>query len=271
MGDRRIRREMRRSELKAALVSATLFPTLLFASLLGSSLGPPSRAQTPDARDVAKEPHHHLVVENPYVRAFRFSLPTGDSTLLHLHGQPYVAITLGSIEFTNAVSGKPEAHGKLSDGQVTYSRGGFAHAVRADSGAPFNNVTIELLHPQGEPHNLCEKIVPGDLGQCDLSAAASDAPISTRPLFETNEIRVDSVTVRRDGDQMDKPHALPGLLVAVSGAPIKVARIPGVPTQILHPGEMVWLPLQGEPKFTVDEGPESRLILISFKDGAAPH
>jgi len=257
--------------MKTILVTASLFFVLLFESLLGLSLGLPSRAQTPDAVDMAKEPHHHLVVENPYVRAFRFSLPTGDTTLLHLHSQPYVAVTLGAIEFTNAVSGKPEAHGKLSDGQVTYSRGGFAHVVRADSGAPFNNVTIELLRPQGDPRNLCEKIVPGDLGQCDLSAAAPDALIATHPLFETNEIRVDSVTVRRDGDQMDKPHPLPGLLVVVSGAPIKVARIPGVPTQILHPGETVWLPLQAEPKFTVEEGPESRLVLISFKDGAAPH
>jgi hypothetical protein len=257
--------------MKNILVAATLFFVLLFASLLGSSLGPPSRAQTPDALDMTKEPHHHLRVENAYVRAFRFSLSTGDSTLLHLHSQPYVAVTLGAIEFTNAVSGKSEAHGRLSDGQVTYSRGGFAHTVRADSGAPFNNVTIELLRPQGEPHNLCEKIVPGDLGECDLSAAAPDALIATRPLFETDEIRVDSITVRRAGDQMDKPHPLPGLLVVVSGAPIKVARIPGIPTQVLHPGEMVWLPLQGEPKFTVEEGPESRLILISFKDGSSSH
>jgi quercetin dioxygenase-like cupin family protein len=259
--------------MKAILVTALLFVALLFVSALGLSFSSASHAQTPapEPVDMAKEAHHRVVVENSYVRALRFSLPAGESTLLHPHSVPYVAVTTGATEFTNVVTGKPEAHVKLADGQITYSRGGFSHLVRAEFGAPFSNVTIELLRPQGEPRNLCEKIVPGDLGACDLSAAAPDVPVASRPLFETDEIRVDSVTVRRAGDIMDKPHALPGLLVSVSGAPIKVARIPGVPTQTLHPGEMVWLPLQGEPKFTVEEGPEARLVLISFKDGAAPH
>jgi hypothetical protein len=30
---------------------------------------------------------------------------------------------------------------------------------------------------------------------------------------------------------------------------------------------VLWLPLRAEPKFTVDEGEEARLVLISFKDG----
>jgi len=242
-------------------VKTRLVAILFFASV-------PLLAQAPAAVDMANEAHHHLAVENSYVRAFRFGLPAGDSTLLHAHDKPYLAISLGAAEFSNSVAGKPEARGKIIEGQINYSRGGFAHLVKADAGAPFNNLTIELLHPQSEARNLCDKIVPGDLGACDLSADAPNAAIATRPLFETDEMRVSSVVVRRDGDVMDKPHALPGLLVAVSGAPIQVARIPGVPTRTLHAGEMLWLPLAAEPKFTVEDGPEARLILISFKDGA---
>jgi hypothetical protein len=39
-----------------------------------------------------------------------------------------------------------------------------------------------------------------------------------------------------------------------------------VATQTLHAGEMIWLPLAAQPKLTVEDGPETRLVLISFKD-----
>ncbi len=230
--------------------------------LLGFSL----RAQAPAAVPAAGEAHHKLVIENSDMRALRVSIPVNDATLLHQHDMAYVYVSLGAADFENDVAGKPAARVKLADGQLGYSRGGFAHIVKADAGIPFNNVTVELLHPQGEPRNLCEKVVPGELGVCDLSGDQAGAQIATRPVMETDKIRVDQVTVRRDGDIMDKPHTQAGLLIAVSGAPIKIARIPGVMTQTLHSGEMVWLPLNAQPKFTVEEGPEARLILISFKD-----
>jgi hypothetical protein len=224
------------------------------------------RAQAPLAVPATSEPHHHLVIENPYLRALRVSIPSGDATLLHEHKAPYVFVSLGPADFSNEVAGKPEARVKMVDGQVGYSRGGFVHLVRTDADEPFNNITVELLHAQGEPRNLCDKIVPSDLGACAPGGDEPNAPIGTRPLMETDEIRVDAITVRRNGEVMDKPHARPGLLMAVSGAPIKVARIPGVTTQTLHAGEMMWLPSAAEPKFTVEDGPEARLVLISFKD-----
>jgi quercetin dioxygenase-like cupin family protein len=242
--------------------------SLAFLAIALSLMAFPMRAQAPAAIPAAEEPHHHQVLENSYVRVLRVSIPTGDATLLHAHNAPYVYVSLGPADFANAVAGKPEARVKLTDGQVGYSRGNFAHLVRADAGIPFNNVTIELLRPQGEPRNLCEKIVPGDAGTCDLSGYAADAPIAVRPLLETDEIRVSEVVVRK-GDATDKPHAQPGLLVAVSAAPITVAHVAGAATQTLHAGEIIWLPAGAVPKFTVAEGLESRLLLISFKEAAA--
>lgn len=244
--------------------------TLLFAflSMALSWMAFPLRAQAPAAIPTAEEPHHHPVLENSYLRALRVSIPAGDATLLHEHGVAYVYVSLGPADFANAVAGKPEVRVKLTDGQVGYSRGGFAHLVRADAGIPFNNVTVELLHPQGEPHNLCEKIVPGDAGTCDLSGFLANAPIGIRPLLGTDEIRVSEVVVRK-GDATDRPHAQPGLLVAISAVAIKVTHVPGVTTQTLHAGEIIWLPAGAEPKFAVEEGREARLLLISFKNAGA--
>jgi hypothetical protein len=224
------------------------------------------RAQAPAPVPAASEPHHHAVLENPYIRALRVSIPKSDATLLHEHKAPYVFVSLGPADFSNEVAGKPAARVKMVDGQVGYSRGGFVHLVRTDADEPFNNITVELLHAQGEPRNLCDKIVPSDLGTCDISGDQPNAPIGTRPLMETDEICVDAITVRRNGDVMDKPHPRPGLMIAVSGAPIKVARIPAVKTQTLHTGEMMWLPLAAQPRLTVEDGPEAHLVLISFKD-----
>ena len=241
---------------RSILTAATALILLLAFSL---------RAQAP-AVLAASEPHHKPVIQNPYMRALRVSIPVNDATQLHEHNVPYVFVSLGAADFENDVAGKPVARVKMVDGQVGYSRGSFTHLVKTDAGIPFNNVTVELLHPQGDPRNLCDKILPSDTGACDLSADEPGAQIGTRPLLETDEIHVDQVTVRRGGDVMDKPHTLPALLISASGAPIKVARVPGVTTQVLHPGEMIWLPPNSQPKFTVDDAPESRLVVISFKD-----
>src|SRR6266481_4231952 len=118
-------------------------------------------AQAPTAVPIPKEPHHHLVFENSYVRVFRVSVPAHEATLLHQHDVPYLYIALGPADVINAVQGKPEVRLVMADGQLGYSRGHFAHIARNESDSPFNNVTIELLRPQGEPKNLCQAVIVG--------------------------------------------------------------------------------------------------------------
>src|SRR6266478_7637620 len=118
-------------------------------------------AQAPTAVPIPKEPHHHLVLENEYVRVFRVSVPAHESTLLHQHDVPYLYVSLGPADVINAVQDKPEVHLVMADGQLGYSLGHFAHIARNQSDAPFNNVTIELLKPQGEVQNICVEDVPG--------------------------------------------------------------------------------------------------------------
>lgn len=225
-------------------------------------------AQAPVAVPIPKEPHHHLAFENDYVRVFRVSVPAHESTLLHQHDVPYLYISLGPADVVNAVQGKPEAHIVMADGQVGYSRGGFAHIARVDSGIPFNNVTIELLKPQGEPHNACEKVIPGEAGPCDLSHAAPSGPIVIRPLMETDDVRVDSFNVKR-GEIIDNLHSSPGLLVDLGAAPVRIVHVPGQLGKTLIAGEVVWLAPGAQPEFTVKDFPEAHLLLLTFRDKAA--
>ncbi len=220
-------------------------------------------AQTPVAVPIPKEPHHHLVLENDYVRVFRVSIPGHDATLLHQHDVPYLYISLGPANVINAVQGKPEAHLVMSDGQVGYSRGGFAHIARNESDAPFNNVTIELLKPQGEPHNVCEKVVDGPFNDCGSRDSRSSFQI--KQLFNTDQIQTESFWFA-PGVNYSEPASEPGdLLVAYENTELRVD-VPGKPSKSLRGGEVLWIDAGKLPTIiTAGEHKVTRFLLVRFK------
>jgi len=117
------------------------FPALLLATIALA-------AQNTSEVELTAEPHHHLVIENEYVRVFRVEVAPHDSTLMHSHHHDYVFITLGNAEVENAVKGKPPVILKLQDGEARFVPGNFAHVARNLADTPFRNVTIELLQDE---------------------------------------------------------------------------------------------------------------------------
>jgi hypothetical protein len=232
-------------------------------------------AQAPVAVPVANEPHHHLVFENSYVRVFRVSVPGHDATLLHQHDLPYVYVSLGPADVINAVVGKPEARLVLADGQVGYSRGGFAHIARTDADIPFNNVTIELLHPQGAPKNLCDKVVDGPVLACtsEVKGQPEGSPlrvlqklgIGPRRSFETDEIAVASYSLSLVGNYNEDSKS-PRLFVAEDGPQLHV-EIAGEPAKALNNGETVWVGAGQEWKIILPrQDKATRFLMIQFKN-----
>jgi hypothetical protein len=209
-------------------------------------------------------PHHHLVLENEYVRVFRVSLPAHDATLLHQHDVPNLYVSLGPADVINAVQGKPEARIVMADGQLGYSPGHFAHIARTDAGSPFNNVTIELLRPQGEARNLCERIIDGPLGNCPQSDKALSKFIRDKRLFETDDIFTEFVALAVKVNYNDARRAR--LLIACDKAELGVD-LPGEPSTSLHGGEILWLnPGRTAAITNLVEHGASRYLLLSFKD-----
>ena len=233
-------------------------------------------AQAPVAVPIPKEPHHHLVLENDHVRVFRVSVPAHEATLLHQHDVPYVYIALGPADVINAIQGKPEARLVMSDGQVGYSRGHFAHIARTDSGLSFNNVTVELLHPQGEARNLCQKIIDGPLNDCENSGAdklPSDSPLRApvrfakmEKLFETDEVLAESVSLATKGSYIQPGLQPSQLLIALDNSEVRV-NVHGKPSKALHSGEVLWLVADSRPTIVNRDGHgTSRFLLLSFKN-----
>jgi len=226
-------------------------------------------AQAPTAVPIPKEPHHHLVFENDYVRVFRVSVPAHDATLLHQHDVPYVYVALGPADVINAIQGKPEARLVMSDGQVGYSRGGFAHIARTDAGLVFNNVTIELLKPQGEPQNLCSQIVPGGItGSCQRMSADRGKGYSIEPQFETEEIKLDLIRLDPKAEKVGFLPQTNSLLVMLNGSKVGVEE-QGGSVKVLTKGEVTWITASSQEALSNHSKKTSSYLQLSFK-GSGP-
>ncbi len=141
-------------------------PLLLFCSAASLWAQAPPVAADKTAIPITKEPHHHLILENSYVRVFRVELISPDATPLYPHDHPYVYMSIGKAEFTKTVEGKSEVHVTMANGQLGYSKGGFSQIIRTEDETPFYNITVELLHPQENVHSDCAKVVEGPLEGC---------------------------------------------------------------------------------------------------------
>ena len=229
-------------------------------------------AQAPTAVPIPKEPHHHLVFENEYVRVFRVSVAAHEATLLHQHDVPYLYVALGPADVINAVQGKPEVHLVMADGQLGYSRGGFAHIARNESDAPFNNVTIELLKPQGEPRNTCAEIVPGASElHCESPAAHKGRLLDIVPQFGTGETWVDLTRVSPEAhNTITITPSLGTLLVILSGSGIQT-EVKGEPEETLHVGDVMWLLAGSHTTFSNSSQEEWSYLSVGFKGSEALH
>jgi hypothetical protein len=101
---------------------------------------------------ISQEHHHHLIIENSYVKAYEVEVPPHESTLLHRHDFDYVYVVFGDAEITNAVEGKPVVSAHLADSTVNFVKGPFLHIAGNVGDTPFRNITISLLHRQRDVH-----------------------------------------------------------------------------------------------------------------------
>jgi quercetin dioxygenase-like cupin family protein len=243
-----------------------LCPALLLFVLPLAAQSPP---QTPAAVPVSKEPHHHLVLENSYVRAYYVDVAPHESTLRHRHDLPYFAVLLSGGGPAAAQSGGSQPQQSFQAPRAIFSPGGISHAVSNPGDTPFRNVTIELLHPQGAVRNRCEQIVRGQpLEQCDSPASvAAHSPLHYA-VFETSEILVEywhipaNVTTRPWDDRLD------ALLVDLEGASVTAAG--GIDSSNAAPGGVLWLSAGSKPVFKTPPDHGGYFLAITFKDSASP-
>ena len=153
-------------------------------------------AQEPAAIPVESESHHHVVLDNSYVRVLFVEIPPHESTLLHHHDLPYVSVPPGGAD---AVSVPAVAQQGTVPFRVGYAAGGISHAVSNSSDRTMRNIAVELVRPQGKLQNRCDVVVRGQpsLGICE-PMNLDVVRYYKLPAFETDEILVESWMVRRN-------------------------------------------------------------------------
>jgi quercetin dioxygenase-like cupin family protein len=98
---------------------------------------------------VAQEPRHQLKFENEYVRVFDVLVPPGDATLVHTHSNDYVYVSIGDARLKNEVMGSQPVDLILKDGETRFTKGPLTHRITNLSGAPFRNITVEIIRSPG--------------------------------------------------------------------------------------------------------------------------
>jgi quercetin dioxygenase-like cupin family protein len=124
---------------------------LLGAGAMAMLLGAQNGKKVADAKTlvfpITQEEHHHLVLENEYVRVFHVEVAPHSETLYHQHDMDYVFVTLGDSKVASERADGKSTTLELKDGETRFTKGGFAHKAVNLSDKPFVNVTVELKKP----------------------------------------------------------------------------------------------------------------------------
>ena len=249
-------------------VSALLLPPLL---VVGGFLAAPDRllAQSPAVITMDQEPHHHLVLENDFVKIFNVEVPPGNSIVLHRHDGDTAAIAIGDQEVTVGAPGKPDVHQKNSDGQVRLQPSGYVHSTRVDGAAAYHTVAVEFLRPQTGSHNLCAALLVNQPLNCAAPGAVKnamkDAPYREEPQFASDQTQIQLVRVRPHKTMAIPDSTEVRLIVALDPAAIS-AKSPGAPDQALRPGDFVWFDTNAASRVLKNNSAKDvRAVTIAFK------
>jgi hypothetical protein len=207
-------------------------------------LAPPLFAQSSEIITMDQEPHHHLALQNEYVKVFKVEVSPGDSIVLHRHDQDTIAIAIGEQLVTVGIPGKPDVHQKNADAQVRLQRGGYMHSTRVDGNTPYRTIAVELLHPQTNFHNVCTEVLPGQPLNCPDAAAKASSGYPSQPLLESNETRVRLVRVL-PGQSANLGEVSPAwdahqLIIALDAVSISL-KSGQAPAKSLQPGDFEWI------------------------------
>jgi hypothetical protein len=227
---------------------------LLAATLLAAQAAPEV--------ELNSEPHHHLALENKYVRVYNVEVLPHTDTLMHWHRHDYIAVNLGDAEVINVVKDKPPVTVNLHDGQTTFASAAFAHIARNQTDQPFRNVTIEIVD-DATLRNSTAKWDPAK----DEDRALETFPGGTQQiLFVKDAIRVSEFELQPGAAVPRHDYKGPHLLVAVTDLDLQENDAQGkrpTPTH-LKPGDSKWFPNNDSHALTNAAANPAKFVTLEF-------
>lgn len=231
---------------------------LVFVFALACSLLLLAQTAASSGVDITAEPHHHLVLENQYVRVFNLEVPPHGATQLHRHGPDYISVTLGISQVENDVAGKQPVKLTLQDGETRFVPGGFTHLGKNLSDQPTRYVIIELLQDENTRNSPPPKW-DEERGLHILNGGTRDI------LFVKDGVRVSDLELQPGGVLPKHHHAGPHLIVAVTDLDLRSDIESKAPAQIqLKAGEVAWAKVGATHALTNIGTKNAKLITVEF-------
>jgi len=216
--------------------------------------------------EITAEPSHHQVLQNDWVRVFNVLAAPKATTLVHRHNYDYVFVTLGDTQIINSRVGENPVSMALKDGEVRFTKGGFAHAVTNTGDTPFHNITIELLRPSTGVHACtagCTVLLP-----CD--ASEKTACPSSQILFQSDQWTLASTVFPTGAIHAEHVHLNPHLVVAVSNLDLKLQVKGNAPAELHRAiGDVGWVDPVVHSLTNASSAP-ARIVTIEFNPTATP-
>ncbi len=220
-------------------------------------------AQEPSAIPVESESHHHVVLENSYVRVLFVEIPPHESTLLHHHDLPYISIPPGGAD---AIPAPQTAGAQPPMPRVGYAAGGFSHAVNNPGERPIRNIAVELLRPQGKLRNRCQEVLRGQASDTCEPMNLDIVRFYKLPAFETDELLVEGWLVGANVYSKSMKFSHDMLVAGPIG--VKISAGPGMNSDT-SPHGILWIPAHTKMTFQTDSDRGGRFYSITFKDSGS--
>jgi hypothetical protein len=207
---------------------------------------------------ILEEPRHHVVFQNTFVRVYEVEVGPHQATLEHQHRYDNLFVVFGDANLTNKVVGRPEAKLRLQDLGVNFGRAPYSHVIQNNGDRPFRNVTLELLHPQGES----ERFYPS-LDAAMAAASGRGKTVRQATVLQTQEMRLRAVSVS-PGSSWSVPHdGHDRLLVLVDKIDNAGPRQKNSP---FPAGMVVWIPANSDWNVYRAGSHDMKLMVLDFMD-----
>lgn len=226
-----------------------LFPILVFAILAAAQATAP-------IIEITAEPNHHLLFENPYVRAFKIDLAPHAAMLLHHHRHDYIFVVLGPSSIENDIVGQAPLLRKFQEGETVFVPGNFAHTAKNLSDKPFQVIAVELM--KTDPAQLSHKW-DEERGLHILNGGILDF------LFVKDGVRAADLQLNPGGVVPKHHHNGPHVVIAITDLNLRTdIQGKGSATVQMKAGEAAWVKGDVTHSVTNVGSQTARLITLEF-------
>lgn len=239
---------------------------ILLASLVGFTDAAPQvaaqevmAAVAPRGVPIAQEPHHQLVLQNPFVNVYEIEVASGYATLMHQHDYDNLFVVFGEADVTNAVAGENPAKLHLPDLGVQFAHEPYAHLIANNGKLPFRNIMVELLQTQGRVISVYSSI-----NDALKAARPDDDGVRQAVVLATDNVQVTAVAVPSGKAWAAPENGRDHLVIMLDK--INDGFLPREENSSFPAGMVAWLGADSDSNVPNDGDRQMRLMVVEFGD-----